>query len=147
MMPRNLEILYLRNIMRKYLRNGNCGINMAQKTDYDLATVEAIEQDLGRRLEALRLAKNINQTQLADEAGVSRRTITRLENGAGVSLDTLIRVMRGLGITDRLATLLPDPAVRPIDRVRMQGHERKRARPQARDDGTPWRWVDDTDPA
>lgn len=127
---------------------------MAQNPDYSLETIESIERDLGRRLEALRLARNINQTQLAEEAGVSRRTITRLENGAGVSLDTLIRVLRALGLAERLASLLPDPAVRPIDRVRLRGQERKRARPRSADqagktadNGTPWRWADDTDPA
>lgn len=120
---------------------------MAQKPDYSIATLAAIQQDLGRRLEALRLARNINQTQLADEAGVSRRTITRLENGESVSLDTLIRVMRALGLADRLEALLPDPSVRPIDRVRLKGHERKRARPRARQDAEVWRWADESDPA
>ncbi|HEX5787814.1 MAG TPA: helix-turn-helix transcriptional regulator [Woeseiaceae bacterium] len=118
---------------------------MARDIDYNQVPVQVIEQDLGRRLEALRLARNINQSQLAAEAGVSRRTITRLENGAGVSVDTLIRVLKALGLADRLVALLPDPAVRPIDRVRLGGRERRRARPRPADPAAPWQWADDGD--
>lgn len=124
---------------------------MTQKINYELAVSEAIEADLGRRLENIRLARNINQTQLAEEAGVSRRTITRLENGAGVSLDTFIRVMLALKLAERLEALLPDPGVRPIDRVRLKGRVRKRARPKAHGNAAEapndWQWADDSDKA
>ncbi|MGH8194284.1 MAG: helix-turn-helix domain-containing protein [Woeseiaceae bacterium] len=120
---------------------------MAQYTDYSIASTEEIGADLGRRLEAVRLGKNINQTQLAKEAGVSRRTITRLENGQGVSLDTLIRVLRALDLSARLEALLPDPGVRPIERVRLKGRERKRARPKTTEASKAWTWADTTDKA
>jgi transcriptional regulator with XRE-family HTH domain len=115
---------------------------MAQKKmDLETTTPGDIEKMLGRRLLEIRLARNINQTDLAEEAGISRRTMTRLENGEGVSLDTLIRVMRALGLADRLAVLLPDPAIRPIERVR-QGKERQRARRTSKPAARPWRWDD-----
>lgn len=117
---------------------------MAQKIEYALASVEDIEADLGRRLERIRLGRNIKQTRLAEEAGVSRRTITRLENGEGVSLDTLIRVMRALGLAERFDTLLPNPAVRPIERVRRKGGERQRARPKKSQAAGDWRWDEKT---
>ena len=118
---------------------------MTQKIDYLLASPEAIESSLGNKLERLRLSKNINQSALADEAGVSRRTITRLENGEGTSLDTFIRVMRALGIVDRLETLLPDPATRPIERIRLGGRERKRARMKKTSGAEAWTWGPETD--
>lgn len=118
---------------------------MAQIQDYATAAPEDIEADLGQRLEALRLSQNRNQTQIAEEAGVSRRTITRMENGEGVSLDTLIRVMRALGVVDRFQILLPDPAVRPVDRIRRKGRTRKHARPGAVSDTSPWQWGDESD--
>lgn len=118
---------------------------MAQKFDFTIAAPEGIEAELGRRLEELRLSKNRNQTQIAEEAGVSRRTITRLENGEGVSLDTFIRVMGALGVVDRLQMLLPDPTVRPVDRVRLKGSKRKHARPGAADSSGPWQWADESD--
>jgi transcriptional regulator with XRE-family HTH domain len=115
---------------------------MAHNIDYDLASIDDLQADLGHRLEALRLSRNIHQFQLADEAGVSRRTITRLENGQSVSLDTLLRVMRALGLSGRLATLLPDPAVQPVDRVRFKGKERKRASARAKPTPSSWKWAD-----
>lgn len=118
---------------------------MTQKTDYTVASPEAIEASLGHKLEQLRLSKNINQSVLAAEAGVSRRTITRLENGAGTSLDTLIRVLRALGVVDRLATLLPDPATRPVERIKLGGRERKRARMKPGAGAEPWAWGPETD--
>ncbi|MEM7081263.1 MAG: helix-turn-helix transcriptional regulator [Pseudomonadota bacterium] len=117
---------------------------MAQYEELTTASPEAVERVLGRRLEQLRLAKNINQTTLANEAGVSRRTITRLENGQGTSLDTLIRVMKALGVVHRFDTLLPDPSVRPIDRVRRKGKERQRAREVTASRSTAsWQWQDE----
>ena len=113
---------------------------MAHNIDYTVASPEAIESELGQKLERLRLSKNINQTILAKEAGVSRRTITRVENGEGISLDTLIRVMRALGVIDGLATLLPDPTTRPVERIKLGGHERKRARTKKTSDADAWTW-------
>jgi putative transcriptional regulator len=113
---------------------------MAHKLDYIVASPEAIESELGQKLDRLRLSKNINQSTLAKEAGVSRRTISRLENGEGISLDTLIRVMRALGVVDRLATLLPDPTTRPVERIKLGGRERKRARMKKTSDPGAWAW-------
>src|SRR5690606_25191636 len=117
---------------------------MSPNIDYELASIDEIQADLGQRIEALRLARNMQQVALAQDAGVSRRTITRLENGQSVSLDTLLRVMRALGLVNRLATLLPDPAVRPVERVQRKGKDRKRARTSTKHaPAAPWQWADD----
>lgn len=116
---------------------------MAPSIDYDTASIEALQADLGRRLELLRLSRNVQQSELAREAGVSRRTITRLENGQSVSLDTLLRVMRALGFSGRLATLLPEPTVQPVERVRLKRKERKRASARKTEKSEPWTWADD----
>ncbi len=116
---------------------------MSYKIDFSIASSGQIEAALCRRLENIRLARNVTQKQLAREAGVSTRTIGRLEKGQGVSFDTLIRVMAALGIQQNLETLLPDPTVRPIERIGATGFERKRARPNARgEEHGPWVWGD-----
>jgi len=117
---------------------------MAHNDQLSAWPAEAIEAEIGRRLEAARLAANISQAELAAEAGVSRRTITRLESGEGVSVNTLIRILRALGLEDRLAMLLPEADVSPIDRVRLHGKSRQRARPSARAAPGDWTWGDDT---
>ncbi|MGA7878304.1 MAG: helix-turn-helix transcriptional regulator [Desulfoferrobacter sp.] len=108
-----------------------------------MATSNQIEAALCKRLESIRLSRNITQAQLAEEAGVSPRTIGRLEKGQGVSVDTFIRIMIALGIQQSLEALLPDPTVRPIERVGISAGERKRARPtQSSHERPTWSWGD-----
>ncbi len=114
----------------------------------DIAYMESgnsrqIEQSLCKRLEALRLARNITQQQLADEAGVSLRTIGRMEKGLGVSLDTFLRVLIALRLQGNLDALLPDPQIRPMERIGRRGKERKRARPKVTENQAPWDWGED----
>ncbi len=119
---------------------------MTYHIDFSTATSTQIEAALCRRLEGTRLSRNITQAQLAEEAGISTRTIGRLEKGQGVSLDTFIRTMMALGIQQSLQVLMPDPAVRPIERVGFSAGERKRARPiQSSDERPTWSWGDGED--
>ncbi len=116
---------------------------MAYAIDFSLATSQQIEAALCGRIESIRLTRNVTQAQLAAEAGVSPRTIGRLEKGQGVSVDTFIRVLTALGIQQNLEALLPDPAVRPIERIGPGGVERKRARPvSSKPASTAWSWGD-----
>ncbi len=119
---------------------------MTYKIEFSVATSDQIEAALCKRLESIRLSRNITQAQLAEEAGVSPRTIGRLEKGQGVSVDTFIRIMIALGIQQSLEALLPDPAVRPIERVGIGAGERKRARPtQTSNERPTWSWGDGED--
>lgn len=116
-------------------------------TPYQVSSVSAVQAELarlGQRMAGLRLAANITQAELATEAGVSARSIKRLEAGENTSLDTLVRVLNALQLDGRLLQALPDPQVRPVERVRLQGRERQRARGRA---GKPspvqWSWGDE----
>lgn len=116
---------------------------MSSKIDFSVSSSAQIEAALCNQLEHIRLSRNVTQVQLAHEASVSPRTIRRLEKGEGVSLDTFIRVLMALGIQHTLDSVLPDPTVRPIERVAAAGRERKRARPRKADtDRETWSWGD-----
>ena len=104
---------------------------------------EAVEDNLCKKLERIRLLKNISQTKLAEAAGVSRRTISRMENGAGVSLDTFIRVMMALDLTDHLTALLPDSTIRPIERVNRKGERKHASSPRTKKAAKKWEWGDE----
>lgn len=114
---------------------------MQHKLEFALAASEDIENALCDRLEEIRLSRNISQSNLAEEAGVSRSTITRLAtHDKGISLDSFIRVMQALRLTSHLEALLPDPTVRPVERVKFKGTERQRARAQKKKQRSEWTW-------
>lgn len=116
-------------------------INKYQSTE----TVNNLEAQLGERLARLRLSRNLTRDQLAKEAGASKRTLARLEAGQGVSLDSFIRVLLALNLESNILAMLPDPAVRPAERVRLKGRERQRARPVKPEikPASEWVWGDD----
>lgn len=117
---------------------------MSYSIDFSIATSSQIETALCKRIEGIRLSRNITQLKLAEEAGVSVRTIGRLEKGLGVSLDTFLRVLRALKIQYGLESLLPDPSVRPIERIGATSKERKRASSTSmKDKKTAWAWGDE----
>ena len=119
---------------------------MSYEIEFSVATSDQIEAALCKRLESIRLSRNITQAQLAEEAGVSPRTIGRFEKGQGVSVDTFVRIMIALGIQQSLEALLPDPTVRPIERVGIGAGERRRARPtQSSNERPTWSWGDGED--
>ena len=87
---------------------------------------KGIEEELGRRIRALRLRKNITQKELAEATTLSLNTIKSLESGSG-KLSTLIAVLRELGALDHLNSFIPEPSISPIQLAKMQGKGRERA--------------------
>ena len=109
-------------------------------------TDEAMLRELGGRLASARLAANLTQAKLAEEAGVSKRTIERLESGEVASrLSALVRVCRVLGLLDRLDALVPPATPGPVEQLKLAGRSRQRAsqprQPAARRSKT-WTWGD-----
>jgi transcriptional regulator with XRE-family HTH domain len=92
-----------------------------------LLTDEAILVELGGRLAQRRLELQLTQEMLAEQAGVSKRTVERIEAGATAQTSTLIRLLRVLELLDRLETLVPEAGPRPMDLVKLKGKARKRA--------------------
>jgi putative transcriptional regulator len=112
---------------------------MTHNIDFSIASSDAIINALFQQIEQIRLSRNVSQAALAKEAGVSRSTITRLASGENISIDSFVRVMQALGLADHLAALLPNPNVRPVERIRLEGAERRRASPKPKAAGN-WTW-------
>ncbi len=113
----------------------------AQSTD------EAVLAYLGERLARCRLNRNRTQSEVAAEAGVSKRTVERLETGHSAQLSSLIRVLRALGLLGNLDRLVPEPLPSPMQQLELQGRIRERASkpraaPQAED--RKWTWGDES---
>ncbi|MCY3997382.1 MAG: helix-turn-helix transcriptional regulator [Rhodobacter sp.] len=116
---------------------------MTHKIDFGLATSQAIEDALGERIEEIRLKRNITQSRLAREAGVSRSTVTRLaRKGKGISLDSLIRILKALRLEDNLGTLLPEPGLSPLEELEKGSRPARRRARAGKQDRKKWTWQD-----
>lgn len=104
-------------------------------------------REIGSRLAQYRLNRNMTQDTLANEAGVSKRTIIRVEQGHSTQASNLIRILRALKLLGNLEALIPEPAISPIQQAKMQGKKRKRASspPKKPKSDAPWSWGDDAE--
>jgi len=108
-------------------------------------TDEAILGELGGRLAQRRLELQLSQETLAEQAGVSKRTVERVEAGATTQMSSMIRVMRGLGLLERLEALVPEAVPRPMELLKLKGKARKRVRTTKKPAAEkPWTWGDES---
>lgn len=109
---------------------------------FEGASDEATLKELGSRIARYRLNGNLTQDALAREAGVSKQTVHRVEHGHSIQASNLIRVLRVLGLLENLEALIPEPAISPIQQVKMHGKKRQRASSSSArpDRKTPWSW-------
>jgi len=111
-------------------------------------TDAAVLRELGARLERRRIDANLTQAQLAEEAGVSKRTLERIEAGHSTDFVMLIRVLRALKFIQGLESLIPDLPQSPLALLKQKGRERKRVGHPRRKAGragapkpaSPWTW-------
>lgn len=81
-------------------------------------TAEELQVEFGQQLRELRLRRNIDQRQLAEQAGVALNAVKHLENGRGATLASLVKVLRALGRADWLETLAPTVAISPLQMLK-----------------------------
>ena len=114
-------------------------------TNLNYLSAESYLAELGGRLARVRLNQNLTQAELAERAGLSKRTVERLESGAAATqLSGFIRVCRALNLLERLDTLIPESLPGPIAQLKLRGKERRRAS-SAKTPGPPskkWVWGD-----
>ena len=88
---------------------------------------DAVLKEIGNRITRYRLNQDKTQAALAQEAGVSTRTMARVEHGDSAQASSIIRILRALQLVENLNTLIPEPAVSPVQQLKMQGKPRQRA--------------------
>ena len=107
-------------------------------------TPQAAVEELTSRLARYRMKSGIIQSRLAEQAGVSKRTIERIENGCDTQLTTLVRLLQVLGLSDRLDQLIPELTISPMDMLQGKTKAPRRAKrkkvPRA---DKPWKWGDE----
>ena len=105
---------------------------------------ESVLRDIGARLARQRLERNLTQAEIAREAGLAPRTVTRIEAGGTATVASLVRILRALGVLESLNQFLPEPGPSPIEELARRGKQRRRAsnpRKPAQPKGD-WTWSD-----
>lgn len=88
---------------------------------------QVLAKELGRRIQAQRVAANWTQAMLAAKSGLSTPSLSHLEDGKGVQLSSLLRVLRALNQLDNLELAFPEPGPSPLELLKLQGKKRQRA--------------------
>lgn len=93
-----------------------------------IRTCEEWEATLGERLRELRLQRNVDQRQLAAQAGVALNAVKRLESGKGATITSLVKVLRILDRVEWIDALKPAVSVSPMQMLKARP-ARQRASP------------------
>ncbi|MFT5706367.1 MAG: putative transcriptional regulator [Oceanospirillaceae bacterium] len=93
---------------------------------FDQLTPHAIADELGDRIKTARLNANLTQKELAKQAGISLKAVTNSEKGTS-TLESMIAILIALGITEQLNFFIPKQEISPVQLIKLQGKERKRA--------------------
>ena len=88
---------------------------------------KALIEKIGAFVKHHRLRQNKTQDLLAEEAGISRSTLSLLERGETVTLLTLIQVLRVLEQLQVLDVFRVDEPVSPMTLAKLEKEKRKRA--------------------
>jgi putative transcriptional regulator len=94
--------------------------------DFYSMTDRKIEAEIGHRIKALRLRRNMTQQQLAHATALSLSTIKALESGRG-KLSSIVVVLRELGGLNALSDFIPEVSISPLQLAKQQGKKRQRA--------------------
>jgi transcriptional regulator with XRE-family HTH domain len=110
-----------------------------------LMTDQAILKEIGERLGRRRVELEFTQAELAEEAGVSKRTVERVEAGESTQTSTLIRILRALQLLEAFDAAIPATGPRPMDLLKLRGKERRRvsSKKSREQTGEDWSWGDE----
>jgi len=111
----------------------------------DAESDHAILLELGNRLTRRRIAMRLTQADLAEQAGVGKRTVERIEAGESTQTTTLVRLLHVLDLLPALDALVPAESARPMELLRHGGSmpRRVRKRAQTESQASDWRWDSD----
>lgn len=89
-----------------------------------------LEHEIGSSLRRLRINRNLEQSVLAERAGVSTRALRNLELGNGSSLRTLVCVVRALGRQEWFNTIGPVATINPLMMTRGAEPRQRASKPR-----------------
>ena len=101
-------------------------------------TATALAEEIGERLKQDRRTRDLTQSEVAELAGVARKTVLNAEKGK-VQLNIMIAILMALDLTEQIDLFLPKQEISPLQLAKLQGKKRQRASGQRsnKDEETP----------
>lgn len=96
--------------------------------DWYSMTDAGLSQIIGNFIKHHRLEQNKTQIQVANDAGLSRSTLSLLERGGTVTLTTLLQVLRVLDLLNVMDVFKIQRQISPLRLAKLEKQNRKRAR-------------------
>ncbi len=94
--------------------------------DIENSSPSAIAEELGRRLKQARLNNNLTQSDIADQAGISRKSVINAEKGKA-QLEVFVAILAALKLTAQLTNFLPEQGISPVQLSKLHRKKRQRA--------------------
>lgn len=95
---------------------------------------------IGSFIKHHRLDQNKTQGQLAEQAGISRSTLSLLERGETVTVPTLLQVLRVLELLYIMDSFQITSQPSPLELAKLDRKKRQRARPNKQEDKPDSQW-------
>lgn len=96
--------------------------------NFDLDTVEDVQQILANNLQKRRLEKGLSRNTLSEISGVPVSTIAKFEQKYTISLASYIALAKSLGYTKDVKDLLSKPLYRTIEELEVINKNKQRKR-------------------
>lgn len=110
----------------------------------DFRNEDRILEELGHRLARVRKSRGLSQQELADQAFVSRPTISKAENGRPIQTPEFIKVLSALGFLSALDAAIPEPRQSPLQSVKGRASRKTAKNRNKQDDaGDTMTWPED----
>ena len=90
----------------------------------------ALMAAIGNFIQWHRLNQNKSQDQIAEEAGISRSTLSLLERGEKVRIDSFIQILRTLDLLYVMDVFKVKDEISPIEYAKLKKKQRKKASPK-----------------
>ncbi|WP_419812596.1 hypothetical protein [Bacterioplanoides sp.] len=83
--------------------------------------------EIGRRIESLRIIRDIKQVDLSSNSDVAPKTYRRITKVTGdAGLDGFLAIVNELGLLDAVVAAFPEEQISPMQVLKNQGRPRKR---------------------
>ena len=135
-------MLYIAIYVDKYVFILYKSLKLANMNILKIFADDAILAEIGERVARRRLDFQLTQADMAEQAGVAKRTVERIEAGASAQMSSIIRILRVLDLLPGLDRMIPEAGPRPMNLLKQKGKVRQRASGRRGSDRSnkPWSW-------